>query len=94
MFNQEAALASTAPPAAQPSPLPLERPLAAGPTLQLWLSADHQRVLIQIWDAYERLPGRQQPEPDAEHGRGLFIVAAVSESCGTYRLDGDAGKIV
>jgi hypothetical protein len=62
--------------------------------VQLWLSADHQGVLIQIWDADQRLPVRKQPEPGAEHGRGVFIVAAVSESCGTYRLDGDTGKIV
>jgi anti-sigma regulatory factor (Ser/Thr protein kinase) len=41
------------------------------PTVRLWLSADHNRVLIQVKDADEWTPVCQQPDPDAEHGRGL-----------------------
>jgi anti-sigma regulatory factor (Ser/Thr protein kinase) len=49
------------------------------PTVQLWLSADHERVLIEVWDADERMPVCEQPDPSAEHGRGLFLVETLSE---------------
>jgi histidine kinase-like protein len=52
------------------------------PTVQLWLSADHERVLIEVWDADERMPVCEQPDPSAEHGRGLFLVETLSENWG------------
>jgi anti-sigma regulatory factor (Ser/Thr protein kinase) len=58
------------------------------PTVRLWLSADQNRVLIQVKDADEWTPVCQQPDPDAEHGRGLFLVEALSEDWGTYRPAG------
>jgi anti-sigma regulatory factor (Ser/Thr protein kinase) len=64
------------------------------PTVQLWLSADHERVLIEVWDADERMPVCEQPDPSAEHGRGLFLVETLSENWGTYRPAGYPGKIV
>lgn len=64
------------------------------PTVRLWLGADHERVLIQVWDADERMPVRHRPDPDAEHGRGLLLVEAFSEDWGTYRPAGYPGKVV
>jgi anti-sigma regulatory factor (Ser/Thr protein kinase) len=64
------------------------------PAVQLWLSADHEHVLIEVWDADERMPVRQQPDPEAEHGRGLLLVEALSEDYGAYRPAGYPGKIV
>lgn len=64
------------------------------PTVQLWLSADHERVLIQVWDGSNRMPQKQEPDPAALGGRGLLLVEAISESCGTYRLEGGDGKII
>lgn len=64
------------------------------PTVRLWLSADHERVLIEVWDADERMPVCEQPDPDAEHGRGLFLVETLSEGWGTYRPAGYPGKII
>ena len=64
------------------------------PVVRLWLSADHERVLIKVWDADERMPVCEQPDPDAEHGRGLLLVEALSEDWGTYRPAGYPGKIV
>jgi anti-sigma regulatory factor (Ser/Thr protein kinase) len=64
------------------------------PTIQLWLSADDERVRVQVWDASEELPKRQIPEADAEHGRGLLIVDAICEARGEFRLEGGNGKIV
>jgi hypothetical protein len=64
------------------------------PTVELWLSADRERVLIEVWDADERMPVRGQPDPDAEHGRGLLLVETLSEDWGTHRPAGYPGKIV
>ena len=41
------------------------------PTVRFWLAADHQQVLIQVWDACRREPQVQDPAPEAESGRGL-----------------------
>jgi anti-sigma regulatory factor (Ser/Thr protein kinase) len=64
------------------------------PPVRLWLRSDRRRVLVQVWDGNHRLPERQEPGPDAEHGRGLLIVERMSESFGSYRLEGCTGKIV
>ncbi len=64
------------------------------PFIQLWLTACGHRVLVQVWDANPRMPQRLTPGPEAEHGWGLAIVAAVSESCGEHRLEGWNGKVV
>jgi anti-sigma regulatory factor (Ser/Thr protein kinase) len=50
----------------------------------LRLSADHVRVLIEVWDADPRPPAPryigkgEAPAPEAEGGRGLFLVSALS----------------
>jgi anti-sigma regulatory factor (Ser/Thr protein kinase) len=64
------------------------------PTVRMWLSADHERILIQVWDADHQLPVPQQPDPDAEHGRGLLLVESLSEAWGAYRPQRSIGKIV
>jgi anti-sigma regulatory factor (Ser/Thr protein kinase) len=64
------------------------------PAVRLWLSADHERVLVQVWDADHKLPVPQQPDPDAEHGRGLLLVESLSEAWGAYRPQRSIGKIV
>lgn len=64
------------------------------PTVRMWLSADHERVLVQVWDADHQLPVAQQPDPDAERGRGLLLVESLSEAWGAYRPQRSIGKIV
>lgn len=64
------------------------------PVIQLRLHADHECVLIEIWDADERMPEARHPGPDAEHGRGLLLVEALSEGWGTFRSPGHPGKVV
>jgi anti-sigma regulatory factor (Ser/Thr protein kinase) len=64
------------------------------PFIQLWLSADQGRVVVKVWDASNELPEQQQPGPEADHGRGLMLVQAMTEEYGTYRLEGGNGKIV
>ena|SRR5215472_12420445 len=64
------------------------------PPIRLWVQSDRQRVLVQVWDANHLLPVRQEPELEAEHGRGLLLVDSLSEHWGAYRPEGSSGKIV
>jgi anti-sigma regulatory factor (Ser/Thr protein kinase) len=64
------------------------------PTLQMWLSADENRVSIQVWDADNDMPQKQAPDLEALGGRGLVLVEEMSECCGAYRLEGGNGKVV
>ena len=58
--------------------------------VRLQLSGDTVRVLIEVWDADPRPPVPKEldednvPDFDAEGGRGLFLVAALSERWGWY----------
>lgn len=64
------------------------------PTVRLWLAANQQWVLIQVWDSCQSKPQRQEPALDAEGGRGLLLVQALSTEWGEYVADGWTGKIV
>lgn len=64
------------------------------PTVKLWLTSDGQRVLIQVWDSDHRRPARQDAGLDAESGRGLLLVQALSTEWDCYTPDGQDGKIV
>jgi hypothetical protein len=64
------------------------------PPIRLWVQSDREQVLVQVWDANHLLPVRQEPELDAEHGRGLLLVASLSARWGAYRPEGSSGKIV
>jgi hypothetical protein len=60
----------------------------------LWLQADHERVLIQVWDASDRMPRSEQSESLSDNGRGLILVEALSTKSGVYVLEGSSGKVV
>jgi anti-sigma regulatory factor (Ser/Thr protein kinase) len=60
-------------------------------TVELELLLD--RLTVSVADHDPRLPEVQSAEPSATCGRGLAMIAAVSESWGV-RPDGDAGKAV
>jgi hypothetical protein len=64
------------------------------PQMRLWLTSDRHNVLIQVWDDDPRLPACQDPAPDAEAGRGLLIIEAVSAQWGCCTRDGQGGKII
>lgn len=65
--------------------------------VRLWLLSDTTNVLVVVWDANLEPPVRMDPADDAEGGRGLLLVEAVSTWWGWYALpDADrnvAGKI-
>ena len=61
-------------------------------TITLRLYADHDHLLIMVWDGSTQMPATRRALPDDIHGRGLMIVEALSEACGTApSIDG--GKI-
>jgi hypothetical protein len=67
---------------------------AGAPPVRLWLNADEDRVLIQVWDGDRLLPGAQGIDLDAESGRGLLLVETLSREWGAYPLEGSTGKVV
>jgi hypothetical protein len=54
----------------------------------LWLTSDRRSVLIQVWDGDQRQPRRRDAGPDAEAGRGLLLVEALSVQWGCYAASG------
>lgn len=64
------------------------------PPVRLWVQSDGSRALVRVWDSSDRVPVRQNVDPEAECGRGLLLVETLSEECGTYQLRGSSGKVV
>jgi len=66
--------------------------------IRLRLSSNGQQALIEVWDADPTPPCRSVldvnglPPETAESGRGLFLIAALSERWSCYRLN--SGKVV
>ena len=71
-----------------------------GTPIALRLSSNGQAVLIEVWDADPAPPrapaldADDLPTADAESGRGLFLVAALSERWSCYTVDARGGKVV
>jgi len=67
---------------------------AGAPPLRLWLYSDRRRVLIQVWDGNDRMPVLRDVDLEAEGGRGLAVVKALSEDWGAFRPQQSSGKVV
>jgi anti-sigma regulatory factor (Ser/Thr protein kinase) len=63
-------------------------------SIRLWLRSDKNQVLILVWDSNPRPPVRIDVTEDAENGRGLLLVEAISDQWNWYRPHGTDGKIV
>ena len=50
----------------------------------LWLTSDQSRMAVTVWDASSDPPLRVDASQDAENGRGLLLVEAVSAQWGWY----------
>jgi anti-sigma regulatory factor (Ser/Thr protein kinase) len=63
-----------APPGTEPAPV------------TVWITAQQGELCIRVWDPDPAPPppGPQLPDDDAEHGRGLLIVAALASRWGWY----------
>lgn len=64
------------------------------PPVRLWLYADTQRVLVQVWDGDDRMPEPQGVDLEAETGRGLLLVESLCSEWGAWRPEGTSGKLV
>ena len=51
--------------------------------VRLWLLADAAQVMIIVWDASPQTPIRADVSTEAESGRGLLLVEALSQQWGT-----------
>ena len=49
-------------------------------------------VLLQVWDGNNRMPTRQELDPESEGGRGLWLVEALSEDWERSSRNMPAGK--
>lgn len=67
---------------------------AGAPPVRMWLNADEERVLIQVWDGDRQLPAPQDIDLEAESGRGLLLVETLSAEWGAYPVEGSSGKVV
>ena len=71
----------------------------AGAAIGLWLASDCERAVILVWDPSPQPPAPADPGQDAEDGRGLLLVQALSLQWGWYfpastTPGGHAGKVV
>ena len=62
--------------------------------VRLWLLSDSAQILILVWDASPRPPVLTEASDEAEHGRGLMLVDAVSEQWGWSPTEEGDGKFV
>jgi len=63
--------------------------------VRLWLQSDRAQVLVLVADASPRPPTRANPDADAESGRGLLLVEAMSNRWSWYTLQEDGmAKVV
>ncbi len=64
------------------------------PPARLWLVAHPRRVLVQVWDGNNRMPEQLETNAEAESGRGLWLVEALSEDWGAFQPEHASGKVV
>jgi len=63
--------------------------------VRVWLLADKAQIVILVWDASPHPPVRTESSDDAENGRGLLLVEAISEQWSWYSdQQGTGGKFV
>jgi anti-sigma regulatory factor (Ser/Thr protein kinase) len=62
--------------------------------VRLWLVSGSAQIAILVWDANPQPPVPTQIDDQAETGRGLLLVEAVSEQWGWYTPQDTTGKVV
>lgn len=73
--------------------VPASRATVPATPVRLWLLSDGAQVVILVWDASPQPPAPADPGEDAENGRGLLLVEAVSERWGYFHHE-SGGKVV
>jgi len=62
--------------------------------IRLWLLSDTTRLVVSVWDGNSHPPVRVNVGDDAESGRGLVLVEALSDRWDWFAHKGMGGKIV
>jgi anti-sigma regulatory factor (Ser/Thr protein kinase) len=62
--------------------------------IRLWLLSDNVRVVVSVWDGNPRPPVRVDAIEDAESGRGLVLVEALSDKWDWFAHKSLGGKVV
>ncbi|MGH3157093.1 MAG: ATP-binding protein, partial [Streptosporangiaceae bacterium] len=62
--------------------------------VRLWLFSDTTQVAVLVWDASPHPPLRTSADGDAESGRGLLLVEAISHRWDWYPAQDTTGKVV
>jgi anti-sigma regulatory factor (Ser/Thr protein kinase) len=62
--------------------------------VRLWLLSDTTQIAILVWDANPQSPVRAETDDDAESGRGLLLVEAISQRWGWCATQNTTGKVV
>jgi anti-sigma regulatory factor (Ser/Thr protein kinase) len=62
------------------------RSLQGSGLVALRLLADHERLLIEIWDQNPDDPQPRQADDESEHGRGFTVIEALSHRWGFSRV--------
>lgn len=71
------------------------RSMAPMPPVRLWLLAGRAQVMVMVWDASSRPPAPAEASENAESGRGLLLVEAMSTRWDWYfPQEGTGGKVV
>lgn len=52
----------------------------------LWLLADRERLVIEVWDQDPNDPRPRQVDHESEHGRGFMVIEALSNRWGYRRV--------
>ena len=79
---REAGPREAGPPEAPGNGPPVAAILAGPPAVAVYLALDHDRLAVLIWDASPRQPVRREHGDDAERGRGLELVQALTDEWG------------
>ncbi|WP_433891179.1 ATP-binding protein [Streptomyces sp. CA-111067] len=74
-------------------PCPKWQSVTADHVIGVQLRLLHGSLFIEVWDRGDGRPAVPEQSDDAECGRGLFLVRAVSEKWGVHRPD-TGGKVV
>src|SRR5215475_7053738 len=62
--------------------------------VRLWLLSDMRDLWILVWDSSPQPPARRDTADDAENGRGLLLVEALSTQWSWIRTQEPSGKVV
>lgn len=72
----------------------ISRATAPDAPVRLWLVSDKTQVVIWVWDASPLPPEHTDADSDAESGRGLMLVQAISARWGWDFPQDMGGKVV